>query len=303
MPKIKLLNRIIKFLSAAFGVAKNSVRRYSTKFSKHDFTQYQLLALLCLKLRLRMRYREFRDLLELVTEAVKVLGLAKLPHYTTLQKFLKRIGTATLDMLLGRTVKLFDIQHPWIAGDGTGHSCSHASMYYAKKLEKQHKRKRKHYTKNSITIDTDTQVILAHRVRKGPRHDAVDAAPMLRKTKSLKPRGCSLDKGYDSEPIHTVIRDELHAESQIPVRRNKALTGRYRQLMMTELDSDKYHRRSLVETVFSVEKRVFGDNNYSRTDRQRNKESKLRNICYNIYRSTIVSSFEILKDFYKAKND
>ncbi|MDY6931283.1 MAG: hypothetical protein SVJ22_05145 [Halobacteriota archaeon] len=39
-----------------------------------------------------------------------------------------------------------------------------------------------------------------------------------------------------------------------------------------------------VEAVISVEKRVFGDCNTSRSDRLRNKECKLRGVCYNVYR-------------------
>lgn len=236
----------------------------------------------------------------MMPEVMDRLGLSKPPHFTTIQKFLQRVGTALLDILLYQTIKLFDIENPWLAGDGTGHACSHASLYYAKKLKKQKKRRRKHYTKNSIAVDTDKEVIVAQRTRKGPRHDSRDAAPMIRKTKKLKPKGFSLDKAYDAEYIHKVIREELNAESQIPLRKNKALTGEYRQLMLTELNKKKYHRRSIVETVISVEKRVFGDVNYSRSDRMRNKESKLRNICYNIYRSTVVFILEILKDFYKA---
>ena len=300
MPNRKLVNRFIKFLRTSHGVARNSMRRYSNKFSRHDFTQHQLMSLSCLRKRLRMRYREFIELLELIPKVMGELGLSKLPHFTTLQKFLKRVGTAMLDRLLCQTIKLFDIQNPWIAGDGTGHACSHASLYYAKKLKKHKKRRRKHYTKNSIAVDADKQVIVAHRVRKGPKHDSKDAAPILRKTKRLKPKGVSLDKAYDAEYIHKVIREELKAESQIPIRKNKALTGEYRQMMLTELDKKKYHRRSIVETVISVEKRVLGDANYSRSDRMRNKEGKLRNICYNIYRSTVVFISEILKDFYKA---
>jgi len=48
----------------------------------------------------------------------------------------------------------------------------------------------------------------------------------------------------------------------------------------------KYHHRSLVETVISVIKRIFGGTNQSRSDRLRNKETKLKNECYNIYRYT-----------------
>lgn len=286
VPSKKLVNGLKKFLRNAFGVAKNSMRRYSCRFSRHDFTQHQLLALLCLKKRLRMRYREFTDVLGLMPPAMKEIGLTKLPHFTTLQKFLVRICTPLLDMILKHSVGLFDIEKPWLASDGTGHACTHASLYYARKLKKHKKRRRKHYTKNSITIDTDKQAIVSHRVRKGPKHDSVDAVPMIRRTKWLKPAGFSLDKGYDCEGIHKVMREELNAESQIPVRRGKAKTGRYRKLMENELEKNKYHRRSLVEMVISVEKRVFGDANYGRSDRMRNKESKLRNVCYNIYRAS-----------------
>ncbi|RLF83234.1 hypothetical protein DRN41_07965 [Thermococci archaeon] len=85
----------------------------------------------------------------------------------------------------------------------------------------------------------------------------------------------------------------------IPLRK-RAKKGKYRLKMLEEFDEKKYHRRSLVETVFSVEKRVFGDVNYSRGNRLRNKESKLRNICYNIYRYVRFFTLEILKDFYIA---
>jgi len=56
----------------------------------------------------------------------------------------------------------------------------------------------------------------------------------------------------------------------------------------------------VVETVFSVVKRVFGDVNQSRSERLRNKESKLRNVCYNIYRYRKRGMLIIVKGFYRA---
>ncbi len=47
--------------------------------------------------------------------------------------------------------------------------------------------------------------------------------------------------------------------------------------MLEEFDEGKYPKKSLFEAFISMEKRVFGDNNHSRTDRLRKKESKLRN--------------------------
>lgn len=66
----------------------------------------------------------------------------------------------------------------------------------------------------------------------------------------------------------------------------------------------RFYRRWLhnarVETVFSVEKRVFGDVNHSRSDGLRNKASKLKNVCYNIFTVKVVV-VAVLKGFYRAK--
>jgi len=45
-------------------------------------------------------------------------------------------------------------------------------------------------------------------------------------------------------------------------------------------------KKAIVKTVISVIKRVFGDKNQSQSDKLRNKETKLKNLCYDIYRCT-----------------
>jgi biopolymer transport protein ExbD len=84
------------------------------------------------------------------------------------------------------------------------------------KIKKQSKKWRKSYTKNQIAIDTKSQVILAQRVAKGPRHDSKDAIPLIRKVKKYNPIEFSLDKAYDYEKVHEVIHEELNATSMIP---------------------------------------------------------------------------------------
>jgi len=169
-----------------------------------------------------------------------------------------------------------------VAIDGTGHSSDQASLYYARKIEKQSKKWRKSYTKNQIAIDTRTQAILTYKVARGPRHDSKDAIPTIRKTKKYKPSGFSLDKAFDEEEIHRVIHEELGATSMIPPKK-RIKKGKYRLGMLSLFSKLKYHLRSLVETVISVLKRVFGDENQSRSDQLRNKETKLKNECYDIY--------------------
>ncbi|MBM4242055.1 MAG: transposase [Euryarchaeota archaeon] len=224
----------------------------------------------------------------------EIIGLKEVPHFTTLQKFFKRFGSHFFDEMLEQTVELFDIEKPWVAVDGTGHSCDQASLYYARKIEKQSKKWRKSYTKNQIAIDTQTQVILAHKVARGPRHDSKDAIPTIRKTRKYKPSGFSLDKAFDKEEIHRVIHEELEATSMIPPKK-RVKNGKYRLSMQSLFSNPKYHLRSLVETVISVLKRVFDDKNQSRSDRLRNKETKLRNSCYNIYRYAKHLSIQNLK--------
>jgi transposase len=257
------------------------------------------MSLLMLKDRVNMRYRDFIDFVFICPDFMKILKLSKIPHYTTLQKFFNRINSATFDRLLSISVRLFDICDPWIAIDATGHSSDYASKHYEKRI----KRKRKNYSKNSIAVDTKTQAILAQKARKGPRHDSIDADALIRKCKYLKPEGFSLDKGYDCERIHKVIREELGAQSQIPVRLGLTKNGKYRKELIFGVDKEKYHKRNIAETVNSVMKKVFGEENRARSERMRNKETKIRNLCYNVYRRVVVLSNDlaiIFEGFYKA---
>ena len=89
-------NELIKFVTTAFKVAEMSLPPYSCKYSNHIYTQHQHIALLCLKECLRLKYREFVQLVDLIHKIKKILGLKKTPHFTTLQKFFKRFGSGSL---------------------------------------------------------------------------------------------------------------------------------------------------------------------------------------------------------------
>ncbi|WP_084270829.1 transposase [Methanobrevibacter cuticularis] len=143
-----------------------------------------------------------------------------------------------------------------------------------------------------MAIDTTNQVILAHKIVKGPRHDSKDAIPLIRKTKKYNPIGFSLNKTYDSEEIHKVIHEELNASSLIPLKK-RAKKGKYRIGSISIFTKPKYHQRSIVETTISIIKRIFGDKNQNRSDKLRNKETKLKNLCYDIYRYTKTTNIKI----------
>jgi hypothetical protein len=67
------------------------VRKGSSKFSRHDFTQHQLLALLALREFLKVDYRGLEAILRDWAELRDTLGLTKVPDHSTIQKAAARL--------------------------------------------------------------------------------------------------------------------------------------------------------------------------------------------------------------------
>ena len=57
-------SKLIKFAKHAYQTASQSIPEYSSKYSRKDYTQWQHVALLCIKERTRQKWEEFPDLLE-----------------------------------------------------------------------------------------------------------------------------------------------------------------------------------------------------------------------------------------------
>jgi hypothetical protein len=66
-----------------------------------------------------------------------------------------------------------------------------------------------------------------------------------------------MDKEYDSEKIHSLIREGIRADSIIPVRRRKRtkILGKYRRQLPLIFDKIKYNQRNITEIASSVVKR------------------------------------------------
>ncbi len=93
-----------------------------------------------------------------------------------------------------------------------------------------------------------------------------------------------MDKGYDSEKIHQYIRENIGAESIIPVRKwnGNIYSGKYRKKMIENFNQEKYGQRNMVETVFSVIKRKYNENVRSRKYFNQIKEIKIRMLIHNM---------------------
>jgi hypothetical protein len=106
--------------------------------------------------------------------------------------------------------------------------------------------------------------------------------------------------GYDSEAIHRLIRETLHANSVIPLRswKNEFIGGTYRQEMAQQCNDSIYPRRQLVENKFSVLKRKFNGDLKARRYLIQMKEIANKMIVGNLHRFL---QFLIKKVFYGAK--
>src|SRR5215831_1833371 len=75
----------------ALRVAQAALPAYSSKFSRKDYTQHQLFALLALKTFFKTDYRGVVELLRDFAELRQDLGLEQVPHYTTLYYAARRL--------------------------------------------------------------------------------------------------------------------------------------------------------------------------------------------------------------------
>ena len=85
----------LAFARKAVEVARAALPPHSSKFSRKDFTQHQLAALLAVKQFLGVGYRGLAAYLRDWAELRDALGLRKVPHFTTAQKALARLEKKT----------------------------------------------------------------------------------------------------------------------------------------------------------------------------------------------------------------
>jgi len=259
---------------------------YACKFSKKKFSQFQHLFLLVYKQFRKFTYEELLTDLADNGSLRLYLGLNKLPHYTTLIHFAKRLPCKVLDKLV-LSFKLLIPQPKRVAIDATGINLDNASLHYCKRIGKSFKKRP--FMKTTFIVDIDLYLILLCKLRKKQRHDTVDAKPLIKKlAKHYKPEVFYADRGYDDNNIFKLCFEKLKAYPLI-LQRNLDVpkyrrTGRYRKETIDVFDYGEYLQRNKIETTNSMFKKRFGSNVKSHKDKLQKIEIMARVIAYNIDR-------------------
>jgi hypothetical protein len=270
-----LLKRFM--LSAKKLVTK--IPMYSSKFSNKIYDNRQKFSILILRQRLKMTYREIINFLKFNPLARALLNLKSIPDHSTLVKFHNRLKPEQLNSLL------CDKHANIVAVDASGFQTNHMSYHYANVWHFEDKRKYRRYLKLTIAIDTNTQYVMANKIRLSPRNDTIDFMSVL---KDLQCDYVVADRGYDSKKNRRFVLRQMKAHPQIPYR---SISPVYRFNGGTKLEFHKeiYHQRSKVETVFSVIKRKYGNFILSKSFESQKKELIFRLIAYNVDRKLILS--------------
>ena len=260
---------------------------YGATTSRHDFTQRQLMSCLILRAYLKTTYRGLLEVLSGNGRLRACLGLqAKLPHYTTLQKFSARSQVLAIVQAIiariGRAAVAKDGGQQAAAMDSTGLATSTASAYFE---SRRGKRARK-YIKFSTIVLCGSLLPMAMVLDQGPSNDVVQAQPLLRQAQAVgQPRQLLADAAYDAEWVHGQCREVWGVESIIrpahPPRADGTRGGRWRaQMSEKHMQERGYGRRWGVETFFSAFKRTMGGALSARQPTAQLTEAAIRVLAY-----------------------
>lgn len=93
-------NKLLKILDfSQVLLGRLQIPLYSKQHSGKTFNNHQLFKLIVLKSYLGRDYRRFIEFLE-ISEIPKIIGLKRIPHFTTLQKFSTRQKIQELEQLI-----------------------------------------------------------------------------------------------------------------------------------------------------------------------------------------------------------
>lgn len=283
---------LVHFAKCALAIATRVLPLYRSKYSKHTFTQPQLLAILCLMRYEDWTFRETEVRLQEHVELRMALGLKQTPDYTTFYRFMRRLNADVIQLALQETaletMKNGPTQRAVFAVDATGLAPGAISTFFInRKRDRGEGLPWRYWLKWVVVVETKHQLLLAQIAKRGPYNDCALLRPLVDIAHQVMPASLVLADGeFDSERNHKHVREVHHMQSIIPAKRGKKtwhLKG-IRAQMKSNFPAQKYSQRNLVETVFSVVKRKLSTRAPGRSLATQAIQALILGLAYNLYR-------------------
>ncbi|MFH0978145.1 MAG: transposase [Candidatus Woesearchaeota archaeon] len=205
-------------------------------------------------------------------------------HWTSWQKAIAKWPQSVWDALKVASIEADECKVGAI--DGTTLTRSDASQHYLKRIDREDKVGRP--VQEVLLVDIAKRKFLSWRIRATPRGEKCDV-PYLIRTCPVQLDGVVMDKGFDSNPLYGFLRD-AGIWSVAPVRKG-CKRGQYRRQLRDCFDWALYWQRSIIESMISAVKRLFGSHVRARTARMQRAELSMRLIAYNIGAITITTFY------------
>ncbi len=294
---------LIAFAECAMQVASATLPQYRTKFSKHIFTQPQLLSILCLMRYEDWTFRETEVRLREHAELRRALELERTPDYSTVHRFFKRLREPLIAQVLAQVVAQLPVresaQRTTVAVDSTGLLPGAISTFFVhRQRDRAPGSTWRHWLKWTVAVDVPRRAILAQVARRGPYNDCAKLRPLVSSASRQVRIGLVLaDAEFDSERNHQFVHKTIRAQSIIPAKRGKRswkIKG-IRKQMRQHFPKAQYGQRALIESVFSAVKRKLSARAPGRSTRAQRKsldgtairdvpQALLLGLAYDIYR-------------------
>jgi IS5 family transposase len=283
---------LVDFAICALAIAKKVLPLYRNKYSKHTFTQPELLAILCLMRYEDWTFRETEVRLREHTELRMALGLKQTPDYTTFYRFMRRLDAEYIQIALQEaaleTMKDRPAKRAVFAVDATGLTPGAISTFFInRKRDRGQGLPWRYWLKWVVVVETKHQLLLAQIATRGPYNDCALLRPLVDIAHQVMPAAFVLaDAEFDSERNHKHIREVHHMKSIIPAKRGKKswhLKG-IRAQMKSNFPARKYSQRNLIETVFSVVKRKLSTRAPGRSLSTQATQALTLGLAYNLYK-------------------
>jgi hypothetical protein len=286
---------LLPFARIALQVCRAVLPRHRSRFSKHQFTQPQLLAILCL-----MRYKDwtFREAEVAWANTASCVRPWACRACPTSQPCIAFCNASTTRRSTGRSARRCagcaaraekDGERARVAVDATGLAQGAVSTFFVRRLHPHGQKPLpwRHWLKGVVVVDLDQQFLLSQIARRGPWNDCANLPAVVEAASEQTPIGLVVaDAEFDSESNHTYIRKQLGAQSVIPAKRGNKTWHIHgvRAEMRRAFPRRLYQRRSLIESLFSSVKRKLSARAPGRSLSTQKRQALLLGLSFNLYR-------------------